>query len=89
MRKNSVRWLKRLVQQYLFEQVRQRNFQLVRLGISQTDGQRRLRIAVHQQYLFPAVCQSDAQVRSRGGLAHSAFLIYDGKGLMRHNSTSK
>ena len=89
MRKDSVRWLKRLVQQYLFEQVCQSDFQLVRLGISQADGQGSLGIAVHQQHLFPAVRQPDAQVRGRCGFAHSAFLVYDGKGLMRHRSTSK
>ena len=75
MMKDSIHRLKRLVQQHLFKQVCQGNFQFVRLGIAQADGQGRLRITVHQQNLFPAVRQPDAQVRGRGGFAHSAFLI--------------
>ena len=88
MMKDSVCRLKKLVQQYLFEQIRQRDFQFIRLGIAQTDSQRRLGIAVHQQNLFSAVRQPDTQICCRGGFAHAAFLVYDRNGLMRHSSTS-
>ena len=42
------------------------------------DGERPLRVNIHQQHLFALHSQTDAQIFTGGGLGCAAFLVYDG-----------
>ena len=71
----------RLVHQDAAHRVREGEGQLVRLGMTQTDGQTSLRVPVNQQHFLPGLRQPDPQVRAGGCLANAAFLVGDGDDL--------
>ena len=61
--------------------VRQRKGQLVRLGITQADGQAPLRVSVDQQDFLSGLCQTDSEISTGGGFANTALLVGDGNDL--------
>ena len=56
--------------------------QLVRSGMSQTDGQAALWVCINEQDFLSLLCQGDAQVDTGGGFANAAFLVDDGDNLL-------
>src|SRR5699024_2328987 len=58
--------------------------QLVRSGMSQTDGQAALWVCINEQDFLSLLCQGDAQVDAGGGFANAAFLVDDGDDLGVH-----
>lgn len=58
--------------------------QLVRSGMSQTDGQAALRVCINEHNFLSLLCQGNAQVDTGGGFANAAFLVDDGDDLGVH-----
>jgi hypothetical protein len=46
--------------------------------MSQADGKRSLRIAIHEQYALPMLDKADAKIAACGGLSDATFLIDNG-----------
>lgn len=62
--------------------------ELVRLRMSETDGQAGLRICVDKQHFLSCLCQTDAQIGAGGGFSDAALLVSDGDDLSVHGFTS-
>ena len=74
----------RLVHQDSPHNVGQGKGQLVRLGMSQTDGQATLRVPVDQKDFLSGLRQPDSQVGTGRCLANAAFLVGNGDDLRVH-----
>ena len=57
---------------------------LVRLGMTQADGQAALRVPINQQHFLSSLCQSNPQVGTGRCLTNAAFLVGDGDNLCVH-----
>ena len=76
----------RLVHQDTAHSVGQGKGQLVRLGMTQADGQAALWVSVNQQHFLPGLRQSNTQVFTGRCLADASFLVGDGDNLRVHNN---
>lgn len=60
---------------HILHDVRQRNGQLIRLRVTEGEGQRALCVCVNEQYPLVLLGKPDAEVGGGRGLAHAALLV--------------